>query len=135
MNYRIVTSAAAFASLGLLSGCTNVSNLDCEEIAEEARRISQEQPLKITEIRNSRETSRNEREARCTAQATFSDNQQRELELKAFYEGDNTMVSYTERAAESTNSTQPSPETEGGSEDGSAPEGETGGSEGGESNQ
>ena len=94
MNYRLLASAGALA---LLSGCVNVASMDCSDIAEQAKRISQNETLKITEIRNTRETSRTEREARCTAQATFSDNQQRDLELRAYYEGDNTMVQYTER--------------------------------------
>ncbi len=122
MRYRLVMSAAAVAAISLLPGCTNVTALDCEEIAEEARRISQDQPLKITEIRNSRETSRNEREARCAAQATFSDNQQRDLELRAYYEGDNTMVSYTETrsggSSETGNASDSNSASEGESEEG-----------------
>lgn len=135
MNYRLVTSAAALAALGLLSGCTNVSAMDCDDIAEQAQRISQEQQLKITEIGNAQETSRTEREARCTARATFSDNQQRDLELKAFYEGDNTMVSYSETGGNSSSGSDRSSGSEEQSGGSSGSEGEAGSEEASENRE
>ena len=138
MNHRLLASAAALAAIAATSGCTNVSSLDCNEIAQHARRISQDQQLKITEIRNARETSRSEREARCTAEASFSDNRERELELRAYYQGDNTMVEYSEVGgsrgnAEAGRGSDSGSEGERGSEAERGSQEESGSEEGGES--
>lgn len=87
------TSAAALA-LAALSGCTNVRSLDCNEIANEAKRISEQQPVKITNLADVRETSRTENEARCEGNATLSDGTTGTLYLRAYEENGNTMVAY-----------------------------------------
>jgi hypothetical protein len=91
----IKAGALALAALPLLVGCTpNVASLDCGEIATQAKDASQSQQFKITAIANSRETSRNEAEARCTGDATWSDNTTSPVYLRAWKEGENTMVGY-----------------------------------------
>lgn len=89
---------AALLMVGLtgLTGCVNVSSMDCARIAEEAKTISAAQPIQIRAISNSNETSRTENEARCTAQAELSDGRNTILYLRAYEEGGNTMVAYQE---------------------------------------
>jgi outer membrane murein-binding lipoprotein Lpp len=87
------TGAAALA-LAALSGCTNVASLDCSEIATEAKRISEQQPVKIQSLDNVRETARTENEAKCEGNATMTDGSTGTLYLRAYREGDNTMVAY-----------------------------------------
>jgi len=87
------TSAGAIA-LAALAGCTNVTSLDCNEIATEAKRISQEQPVKIQSLDNVHETARAENEAKCEGNATMSDGSTGTLYLRAYEENGNTMVSY-----------------------------------------
>lgn len=91
---RRLTGPAFLASFGLLCGCVNVANLDCGEIAEQAQEASQTHEMKIQAIANSRETSRSENEARCTAEATWSDGANMIVYLRAYEEGDNTMIAY-----------------------------------------
>jgi hypothetical protein len=86
----------ALAAFTLLSGCVNVSHLDCSEIADQAKLISQNQQIKIQSVANSRETSRNGTEARCTVEATLSDGRSTTLYLRAYEENGNTMVAYQE---------------------------------------
>jgi outer membrane murein-binding lipoprotein Lpp len=90
------TTVSALVAFTLLSGCVNVSSLDCNEIAEQAKTISQAQDIKIQSVTNSRETSRNGGEARCTADATLSDGRNTTLYLRAYEENGNTMVAYQE---------------------------------------
>jgi hypothetical protein len=87
------TGAAAIA-LAALSGCTNVASLDCAEIATEAKRISQNEAIKIQTIADVRETARTENDARCEGNATMSDGSTGTLYLRAYKEGGNTMVAY-----------------------------------------
>ena len=95
---KLAVTLAALAALPALSACTNVASLDCAEIGEQARTISQSQTVKINAITNARETSRTEGEARCTADATLSDNRSTTLYLRAYEENGNTMVAYQETA-------------------------------------
>jgi len=87
-------SGAAAIALAALGGCVNVSSLDCSEIANEAKRISQEQPVKIQALDNVRETARAEHEAKCEGNATMSDGSTGTLYLRAYEENGNTMVAY-----------------------------------------
>ncbi|HEX8525847.1 hypothetical protein [Allosphingosinicella sp.] len=95
---KIATSlrfGGLIGAVALLSACQpKVENLDCDEIADEAERIwaKEEQPRKITEIRNPKEVSRTEREARCTGEATWSDNSVGEVNLRAFESENGVMV-------------------------------------------
>jgi hypothetical protein len=82
---RLAGAAAAFT---MLAACQpRVASMDCDDIAREAQRIwrdSPNQPVRVTEIRSPREVSRNEREARCTAEATWSDQSVSNINLRAF---------------------------------------------------
>jgi hypothetical protein len=87
--------ALALAALPVLCGCTpSVASLSCGEIADQAKDTSQGQPYKITAIANVRETSRNETEARCTGDATWSDGANSQVYLRAYKNGDNTLIGY-----------------------------------------
>ena len=87
-------AAIAVAAVPALSACVNVSSLDCDEIAQKARELSQNQPIKIQNITNVRETSRNDAEARCTGDATLADGGTAPVYLRAYEENGNTMVAY-----------------------------------------
>ena len=85
----------ALAAGALVAGCNpSVTSLDCPDIADQAKRISQDQPLKINEIRNPNEESRSENEARCTGEATWSDQSVSNVYLRAFRTDNGTMVEY-----------------------------------------
>ena len=88
--------AAACGAAGLLAGCgqPSVASLDCAEIAVEAERIwseAENQPVRITDISNEQEVSRNENEARCTGEASLSDNSTAPVYMRA-YEAENGSV-------------------------------------------
>ena len=86
----------ALAVLALATACTpSVESLSCDSMGEEAKRISQSEELKITEIRNLSEQSRSDREARCTGEATFNNEMTSPIHVRAYYQGDNTMVEYS----------------------------------------
>jgi outer membrane lipoprotein SlyB len=87
-------SGVAALALAALSGCQNVSTLDCNEIAEHAKRISQNEAVKIQTVENVRETARAENEAKCEGNATMSDGSTGTLYLRAYEENGNTMVAY-----------------------------------------
>ena len=93
---RTGLAAIAAAALAALSACTpSVASLDCNEIATKAKDISQNQPIKIQDITNVRETSRNATEARCTGDATLADGGgTAPVYLRAYQENGNTMVAY-----------------------------------------
>jgi hypothetical protein len=92
---RLGLAAIAAAAVPMISACTpSVASLDCEEIATKAKEISQNQPIKIQNITNVRETSRNESEARCTGDAALADGGSGPVYMKAYQEGGNTMVAY-----------------------------------------
>ena len=83
------------AALPALAACTpKVSSLDCAEIANRAKAISQEQPIKIQSIANVHETSRTDTDARCTGDATLADGGTLPVYLRAYEENGNTMVAY-----------------------------------------
>ena len=86
--------SAPLAALVLLGGCQpSIASMDCDDIAEEAERIWQgsSESLKVTDIRNPREVRRTDNEARCTAEATLSDNSNQQINMRA-YEADNGSV-------------------------------------------
>lgn len=86
---------AAIAAAAALCACTpSVASLDCNEIATKAKEISQNQPIKIQNITNVRETSRNDAEARCTGDAALADGGSGPVYMRAYQEGGNTMVAY-----------------------------------------
>lgn len=94
-HLKLGSALAALASLTMLAGCVNVASLDCDEIAERAKGISQDQPIKIQSIANVRETSRTENDARCTGEATLADGGgTAPVYLRAYEENGNTMVAY-----------------------------------------
>ena len=89
--------AAAIATLALLAGCApSVADLDCSEIADQAKAGGEGQAIRLSEVRNVREETRSEKEARCVGEATWSNNATSPVYLRA-YESDNgseTMVEY-----------------------------------------
>jgi hypothetical protein len=87
-------SGAAAIAFAALSGCTSVASLDCNEVADEAKRISQNEVVKIQTIADVHETARTENDARCEGNATMSDGSTGTLYLRAYKEGGNTMVAY-----------------------------------------
>ena len=91
---RRFPAAIALVSLAVLSACTNVAGLDCDEIAEQAKRISENQPVQISSIANAQETSRTENEARCSGEAQLSTGETATVYLRAYEEGGNVMVAY-----------------------------------------
>lgn len=91
---RIGLAAMAAAALPALSACVNVTSLDCNEIAQKAKEISQNQPIKIQNITNVRETARTPTDARCTGDATLADGGTAPVYLRAYEENGNTMVAY-----------------------------------------
>jgi hypothetical protein len=80
--------AAASGAAALLAGCQpSVASLDCGEIAKEAERIwseAENQPIRVTDIRNEKEVSRNDNEARCSGDATLSDNSTAPVYMRAY---------------------------------------------------
>lgn len=87
----------ALSALALLAGCGGgVAAASCDQIATEAKRISEGQSVKITEIRNLSEQSRSDRETRCTGEATLDNNATGPINLRAYYSPEgNTMVEYS----------------------------------------
>jgi hypothetical protein len=82
------------AALPALSGCGGIAHLSCEGIAERARRLSQDRPIRIERIANARETARTETEIRCTGDATLADGGTAPLYLRAHEENGNVEVAY-----------------------------------------
>ena len=82
------------AAIPALAGCVRAGAMECSEIAERARVISQGQPVKIQTIANVRETSRTDSDARCTGDATLADGGTAPVYLRAYEENGNTMVAY-----------------------------------------
>lgn len=94
-SLRPALTLAVLLALPALSGCVRVANLDCNEIADRAKQISQQQPIKIQSIANVRETSRTDSDARCTGEATLADNGgTAPVYLRAYEENGNTIVAY-----------------------------------------
>ena len=94
-SLKLGSAAIAAAASLVVAGCVNVSSLDCNEIAERAKGISQEQPVKIESIANVREISRTDNDARCTGEATLANGAgTAPVYLRAYEEGGNTIVAY-----------------------------------------
>jgi hypothetical protein len=95
---RIRIVAGAMVTAALLGSCNErVASMSCERLAAEAKETSQGQPYKINGITNLREVSRNDQEARCQGNAAWSDNTTSEVYLRAYRQGDNTMVGYSDQ--------------------------------------
>jgi hypothetical protein len=84
----------AVAGLPALSGCGGIAHLDCAGIAEQAKRLSQDRPIRIESIANARETARTETEIRCTGNATLADGGTAPLYLRAREENGQVAVAY-----------------------------------------
>jgi hypothetical protein len=84
----------ALAGLPALSGCGGIAHLDCNGIAEQARRLSQDRPIRIVSIANARETARTETEIRCTGDATLADGGTAPLYMRAHEENGDVAVAY-----------------------------------------
>jgi hypothetical protein len=82
------------AALAALSGCGGIAKLDCTEIAERARRLSQDRPIRIQSVANVRELSRSETEARCTGDVTLADGGTTPLYFRAHEENGHVEVAY-----------------------------------------
>ena len=82
------------AGIPALSSCGGIANLDCNAIAERARRDSQDRPIKFESIANARETARTEKEVRCTGDATLADGGTTPLYMRAHEENGDVAVSY-----------------------------------------
>jgi hypothetical protein len=93
---RIGAVASAVVAAGLIAGCNpTVASMSCDRMADEAKQISQNQQFKINSITNVREVSRTEAEARCQGNAAWSDNSTTDIYLRAYRQGENTMVAYS----------------------------------------
>ena len=87
--------AGVFVPLFLLGACTpSVGSLSCEEITTKAKTLSQGHETKIKALANVRETSRTEHDVRCRAEASWSDNANTTIYVRAYGEGENRMVAY-----------------------------------------
>jgi hypothetical protein len=82
------------AALPALSGCGGIAHLDCDGIAEMARRLSQERAIRFESIANVRETARSDREVRCTGDVTMADGGTAPLYIRAHEENGNVEVAY-----------------------------------------
>ena len=86
---------AGLAALPALSGCgAGVAQLDCDDIAQGARRLSQDRPLRIESIANARETARTGTELRCTGDVIFVDGGTAPLYFRAHEENGHVEVAY-----------------------------------------
>jgi hypothetical protein len=96
MNARcLALGAVALAALPVVSACTpSVSSMSCDDIATQAKTISQDQPVKINGITNVHQTSRTDTEARCEGDGAWSNGGNSTVYLKAYRDGSNTMVAY-----------------------------------------
>ena len=81
-------------ALPALAGCGGIARVDCGQIAEGARLVSQQRPIRIQSIANVRETARNEREVRCTGDATLADGGTAPLYLRAYQANGQMEVAY-----------------------------------------
>ena len=105
---RIGAVASVVIGVALIAGCnTSVASLSCDRIADEAKDISQRQPVKINSITNLREVSRTEAEARCQGNAAWSDNTNTAIYLRAYDQSGNTMVAYSDRGFDASTAAPP----------------------------
>lgn len=87
--------ALALFTLPILPACApSIASMSCDTMAQKAQETSQSQPVKITAVTDLRETSRNDNEARCEGEATLDGGSNTHIYLRAYKEGDNTMVAY-----------------------------------------
>jgi hypothetical protein len=84
----------ALAALPALSGCGGLARLDCSELAERARRMSQDRPIRFESIANVRETARSETELRCIGDVTLADGGTAPLYIRAHEENGNVDIAY-----------------------------------------
>jgi hypothetical protein len=80
-----------------LFGCgpSSVAELDCDEVADLARKISQDQPVRIANYSmRAVETVRSPEELRCVSQAMFSDGEGSRIYLRAYREDGNLTVAF-----------------------------------------
>ena len=82
------------AVLPALSGCGGIAHLGCDGIAERARQLSQERPIRIASFAEVRETARSETEVRCIGQATLADGGTAPLYLRAHEENGHVQIAY-----------------------------------------
>lgn len=100
---RIGAASSAIVAAALIAGCNpSVASLSCDRIAEQAKETSQSQQYKINNINNVREVSRTEAEARCQGNASWSDNTTTDIYMRAYRDGENTMVAYSATGFEQT---------------------------------
>ena len=94
-SLKLGSALVVLAAATLLPACTpKVSSMDCSAIADQAKRISQDQPMKIQSVANLHEISRTDTDARCQGDATLSDNSNQTVYLRAYEENGNTIVAY-----------------------------------------
>ena len=92
---KIGSALLALAVAPFMSACTpKVSGMDCNAIVDQAKRISEGQPVKISSVANVHETSRTDTDARCEGKATMSDNSTGTIYLRAYEDNGNTVVAY-----------------------------------------
>ena len=80
--------------LPAIPGCGGVARLDCDQIAENARQLSQERPIRIVSVANVRETARTASEVRCTGDVTLADGGTAPLYFRAHEENGHVEVAY-----------------------------------------
>ena len=94
-HLKFGSALLVLAGAPLLSACTpKVSSMDCNAILDQAKHISEGQPVKIQSVANVHETSRTGTDARCEGNATMSDNSTGTIYLRAYEENGNTIVAY-----------------------------------------
>ena len=94
-SLKLGSALLVLAAATLLPACTpKVSSMDCNAILDQAKRISEGQPVKIQSVANVHETSRTDTDARCEGNATMSDNSTGTIYLRAYQDNGNTIVAY-----------------------------------------
>ena len=91
---RICLGLTGLAALPALSGCGSIAHLDCNGIADRARRLSQDRPIQIESIANLREMARTDTDVRCIGDATLADGGTAPLYIRAHEENGHVDVAY-----------------------------------------
>lgn len=103
-RWIMIGSGVIIAGIGALTFFAGgAAEYTCEEIAVEAKRISQTQPAPISEITNVQETSRTlgrDGEGRCSGQARLGDGSTADIYIRAYPQDGNMMVEYSPTAFE-----------------------------------
>jgi Ni/Co efflux regulator RcnB len=95
MIRTVLRLAGVAAAAAAIAGCApSVASLDCNEIADQAKRAGERETIRLTEARNLREESRSEHEARCVGEASWSDNSVTNVYVRAYDSDNGTMVEY-----------------------------------------